>query len=349
MNKRSIKMAVIFSLLIFAVLSLTSFLSMIMTARFFRPGMLRPGVGVGHFSIPMITSVLAGCIISYLVTRRPIRTAEEISKATKAVAKGDFSIRLDEKTSVSEFREMANNFNIMVKELEGTEMLRKDFIENVSHEFKTPLAAIEGYTTLLQKKDLSEEKREEYIRKILFSTHRLNSLTGNILLLSRLEKQETEISKKEFSLDEQIRESLLLLENDWSEKNLDLDIQLSVCNYYGNEELLAHVWQNIIGNAIKFVPTNGAIAVKLFYYQRDVIIMISDSGPGMNEETMKRVFEKFYQGDSSRSTGGNGLGLALAKRIIDLHSGEIFVHSEVGKGTAFTVRLSNNTNKTIIN
>ncbi len=339
MNKRSLKMAVVFSLLIFAVLTLTSFLSMIMTARFFRPGMLRPGIGPGHFSFPMITSVLAGCIISYLVTRRPIKTAEEISKATKAVAKGDFSIRLDEKTSVSEFREMATNFNVMVKELENTEMLRKDFIENVSHEFKTPLSAIEGYTTLLQKKDLSNEKKEEYIRKILLSTHRLNSLTGNILLLSRLENQEVDISKKEFLLDEQIRESILLLEEKWSEKEIELDIQLSHCRYYGNEELLAHVWLNLIGNAIKFVPHNGAVAVKLCYYHDDTIIMVSDNGPGMDNETIKRVFEKFYQGDHSRSTGGNGLGLALAKRIIDLHQGEIIVQSEEGKGTAFTVRL----------
>lgn len=339
MNKRSIKMAVIFSLLIFAVLSLTSFLSMIMTARFFRPGMLRPGIGPGHFSIPMITSVLAGCIISYLVTRRPIKTAEEISKATKAVAKGDFSIRLDEKTSVSEFREMASNFNVMVKELESTEMLRKDFIENVSHEFKTPLAAIEGYTTLLQKKDLSTEKREEYIRKILFSTHRLNSLTGNILLLSRLENQEVDTVKKDFCLDEQIRECILLSEEKWSEKNINLDIRLSTCRYYGSEELLSHVWTNIIGNAVKFVPQNGAIAIELFHYQNEIIVVISDSGPGMNEETLKRVFEKFYQGDTSRSTGGNGLGLALAKRIIDLHKGTIIVQSEEGKGTAFTVRL----------
>lgn len=344
MNKRSIKMAVVFSLLIFAVLTLTSFLSMIMTARFFRPGMLRPGIGPAHFSFPMITSVLAGCIISYFVTRRPIKTAEEISRATKAVAKGDFTIRLDEKISVSEFREMASNFNIMVKELENTEMLRKDFIENVSHEFKTPLSAIEGYTTLLQKKDLSAEKREEYIRKILLSTHRLNSLTGNILLLSRLENQEVVIRKKEFLLDEQIRESILLLEEKWSDKNIDLDIQLSHCRYYGSEELLSHVWTNIIGNAVKFVPSGGAIAVKLFRHQNNVIVIISDSGPGMNEETLKRVFEKFYQGDTSRSTGGNGLGLALAKRIIDLHDGEIIVQSEEGKGTAFTVRLPCNSN-----
>lgn len=339
MNKRSIKMAVIFSLLIFAVLALTSFLSTIMTARFFRPGMLRPGIGPVHFAFPIITSVLAGCIISYLVTRRPIKTAEEISKAMKAVAKGNFSIRLDEKTSVSEFREMASNFNVMAKELESTELLRKDFIENVSHEFKTPLAAIEGYTTLLQRKDLSDEKKEEYVRKILLSTHRLNSLTGNILLLSRLENDEANISKKTFLLDEQIRESILLLEETWSEKNIALDIQLSPCKYYASEELLSHVWTNIIGNAVKFVPQGGAIAIKLFYHQNNVIIMISDSGPGMNEETMKRVFEKFYQADSSRSTGGNGLGLALAKRIIDLHKGEIFVQSEEGKGTAFTVKL----------
>lgn len=339
MNKRSLKMAFIFSLLIFAVLTLSSFLSMMMTVCFFRPGMLRPGIGAGHFSIPMIISVLAGCIISYLVTRRPIKTAEEISKATKAVAKGDFNIRLDEKTSVEEFREMAHNFNVMVKELESTEMLRKDFIENVSHEFKTPLSAIEGYTTLLQKKDLSDEKREEYIRKILMSTRRLNSLAGNILLLSRLENREIEIKKTEFCLDEQIRECILMLEDKWVEKNINLDVSLFPCTYCGNGELLEHVWQNIIGNAIKFVSRNGTVSVRMYCYYSDIVVVISDNGIGMDEETQKRVFEKFYQGDGSRSTGGNGLGLALAKRIIDLHSGEIIVQSELNKGAAFTVRL----------
>ncbi len=344
MNKRSLKMAVVFSLLIFAVLTLSSFLSIVMTARFFRPDMLRPGIGAGHFSIPMIISVLAGCIISYLATRRPIKTAEEISKATKAVSKGDFSIRLDEKTSVEEFREMASNFNVMVKELENTEMLRKDFIENVSHEFKTPLSAIEGYTTLLQRKDLSEEKREEYIKKILLSTRRLNSLAGNILLLSRLENREIEIEKTDFCLDEQIRECILMLEDKWVEKSINIDVQLFPCSYCGNGELLAHVWQNIIGNAIKFAPQNGTVSIRLYCCHNDVVVVISDNGVGMDEDTQKRVFEKFYQGDASRSTGGNGLGLALAKRIIDLHSGEITVQSELHKGAAFTVSLPVATN-----
>ena len=234
---------------------------------------------------------------------------------------------------------MAHNFNLMAKELAGTEILRTDFVENVSHEFKTPLSAIEGYTTLLQRKDLSEEKRQNYTKKILYNTRRLSTLTSNILLLSRLENQEIGIKKETFCLDEQLREILLLLEDGWTEKKLELEIDLDAVDYYGNKDLLAHVWQNILSNAIKFAPENGIIHILLRRENGSLITSITDNGIGMSEDVMRRIFEKFYQGDFSRSSQGNGLGLALAKRIVDLHGGNISVSSKEGKGTTFTVSL----------
>lgn len=163
----------------------------------------------------------------------------------------------------AEFRTMAHNFNIMARELAHTEILRNDFVENVSHEFKTPLSAIEGYTMLLQKKELSNEKREEYTGKILHNAKHLSVLTGNILLLSRLENQEIDIKKEFYSLDEQLREIILMFEEKWSTKNIDLDIEMDDVIIYANEGLMAHVWQNILENAIKFTNENGCIQIQL--------------------------------------------------------------------------------------
>lgn len=210
-------------------------------------------------------------------------------------------------------------------------------LKTFHHEFKTPLAAIEGYVTLLQRKGLSEEKRQEYTSRILFNTKRLSSLTGNILLLSRLENQESEIQKESYSLDEQLREIILLYEPQWSEKELDLDIDLDSVMCYGNKDLLAQVWQNLIGNAIKFVADGGRIRILLRQKQSGIEVSIIDNGAGMSEDVMNRIYEKFYQGDTSRSSSGNGLGLTLAKRIVDLHGGTISASSKEGKGTAFTV------------
>lgn len=297
-----------------------------------------------HRGVPLIVfavvSIMLGSAMSQLAGRRPIAKIIKFTEATKQIAKGDFTVRLDESIPVAEFREMAHNFNIMAKELAGIEILRNDFIENVSHEFKTPLTAIEGYATLLQKKGLSEEKRAEYTGKILLNTRRLSTLTGNILLLSRLENQEIEIKKERFSLDEQLREIILLFEPQWSAKRLDLDIELDPVEFYGSSELLAQVWQNILGNAMKFASDNGEVQVLLRGVgDTNIEVSIADNGIGMNEEVVQRAFEKFYQGDPSRAASGNGLGLSLAKRIVNLHGGTIEVTSREGCGTVFIVRL----------
>jgi signal transduction histidine kinase len=339
MNKRTLKTAVLFSALVFIILVATMFLNVLFTMAMFRSGILDVQHRESSLIFFAIISVIIGMIISKFVARRPIGSIVEISEATKEIAKGNFNVQMNEDIRVTEIQTMARNFNLMVRELAATEILRNDFVENVSHEFKTPLAAIEGYVTLLQRKGLSEEKRKEYTDRILFNTKRLSALTGNILLLSRLENQEIEIKKESYSLDEQLREILLMYEPQWSGKKLDLDIDLDSVICCGNKELLAQVWQNLIGNAIKFVSDKGNIRVLLRQKQNAIVVSVVDNGPGMSKEVMGRIYEKFYQGDTSRASSGNGLGLTLAKRIVDLHGGTISVSSKEGKGTTFTVSL----------
>ncbi len=339
MNKRTLKTAVLFSALVFVILVATMFLNVLFTMAMFRSGILDVQHRESSLIFFAIISVIIGMIISKFVARRPIGSIVEISEATKEIARGNFNVQMNEDIRVTEIQTMARNFNLMVRELAATEILRNDFVENVSHEFKTPLAAIEGYVTLLQRKGLSEEKRKEYTDRILFNTKRLSALTGNILLLSRLENQEIEIKKESYSLDEQLREILLMYEPQWSGKKLDLDIDLDSVICCGNKELLAQVWQNLIGNAIKFVSDKGNIRVLLRQKQNAIVVSVVDNGPGMSKEVMGRIYEKFYQGDTSRASSGNGLGLTLAKRIVDLHGGTISVSSKEGKGTTFTVSL----------
>lgn len=338
-NRRKRRLSVMFSLLIFLTLTATLFLSGCVN------WLLAKGLGMERMSrglIPLIVaavSIALGTAISRFVGRRPLAEIAAISQAAKAVAKGDFTVRVGEDIAVDELRELAESFNRMTRELAGTELLRSDFVENVSHEFKTPLSAMEGYAALLQRPGLGEEKRREYTQKILQNTRRLSTLTSNILLLSRLEHQEFDLPTERFLLDEQLREVILSMEDKWTEKELELDIGLCSAVCQGNQELLAHVWQNILGNAMKFAPRGGIVRVTLQREGNAWQVAIADNGPGMTEEVRRRVFEKFYQGDSSRSSQGNGLGLALAKRIVDLHGGEIVVDSKEGRGARFTVLL----------
>lgn len=339
MTKRSFRTAVIFSLMLFVITTVTALLTMILAMVMYRLGLLSSGRNPLMILVPVTISIIFGTLTSRKAGKRPVQALEEISQATKVVADGDYSVQLSLNIPIEEVQNTVKNFNAMTRQLASTELLRNDFIANVSHEFKTPLAAIEGYTMLLQKKGLSEEKRLEYSDRILHNTKRLSALTGNILLLSKLENQELGIERETFCLDEQLREIVLLFEDQWTEKNIELDIDLDNADYSGNKELLAQVWQNIFGNALKFTPQNGKICVYLRNKADRVQVSISDNGSGMDEQTKQRVFEKFYQGDRSRAASGNGLGLTLAKRIVDLHGGEIAVMSRVNVGSTFTVTL----------
>ena len=227
----------------------------------------------------------------------------------------------------------------MAKELESTEIIQTDFISNVSHEFKTPIAAIEGYSMLLQNDDNLTNEQKEYVDKIIFNAQRLSSLTGSILILSKLENQSIVANRTLFDLTEQIRQSLLALETEWEKKDIEFDVELDEADIIGNEAIFHHVWDNLIANAIKFSPRGGVIKMTLSKYDTRVVFTISDQGPGITEDGKKHIFDKFYQEDSSHKQKGNGLGLALVKKIIELEDGEIFVTNNDDTGCTFTVIL----------
>lgn len=281
---------------------------------------------------------------AYLVTNQIFGPLERINGALRQVSKGNYSA-LTYDGKIKELRETVDGFNLMVKELNSVEMIRSDFIANVSHEFRTPLSSISGYVTLLQDPDLTAAEKEEYIRKIFFNIEKLNDLTANILQISKLENQGVPSAPERYRLDEQIREAIVLLEPKWSAKSLRLDIDLQEVYYVGQRQLMLQVWLNIIGNAVKFTDEGGEIAVRLSKTGRTVKASVADDGIGMTAETRRHIFEKFYQGDTSRRSQGNGLGLALCKEILDSCGGRIEVSSEPGHGAAFMITLEeHNTN-----
>ena len=284
-------------------------------------------------------SLLIGCAIAVFVGKLIIRPIQNMGAAFDELSKGNFDVRVPTDEKIDEIREMAQRFNSMTYDLSHIETLRNDFVVNVSHEFKTPIAAIEGYATLLQNHRLTPEKHEHYVEKILDNSRRLTNLSSSILMLSKLENQETVMNKTEYRLDEQIRQSILMLESKWAGKEITFDMDLPRQMYYGSQQLLEQVWSNIVDNAIKHSPDKGVIHVRIEDFKTHLSVTISDQGDGMNEEIQKHIFEKFYQGDSSRKADGNGLGLALVKRIIDLCNGRVSVKSEPDKGAAFTVEL----------
>ena len=286
-----------------------------------------------------LMSLLLGTVIALYVGRLIVRPVQRISEAFDALSAGNFDVRVPEDQSVREIREMAQHFNAMAHDLSHMETLRSDFVANVSHEFKTPIAAIEGYATLLQRPDLPPERRSRYVEKILDNARRLSSLSGNILMLSKLENQELIPGQSEFRLDEQLRRCILLLESKWAEKDLQWDLDLPRRDYFGSEELLEQVWCNLLDNAIKHSPDGGVISVRLRDTGAAIAVSVTDRGDGMSQEVQKHIFEKFYQGDPSHKAQGNGLGLALVKRIVELCRGQIAVRSAPGRGAEFEITL----------
>lgn len=287
----------------------------------------------------LLGSLLVGAVIALFVGRLIIRPVENISNAFDQLSRGNFSIRVPEDERVAQIRDMACKFNAMAQDLSNIETLRTDFVVNVSHEFKTPLSSIEGYATLLQNSALAPKKREYYIRKILDNSRKLSDLSSDILMLSKLENQQIVPGGGEFRLDEQIRKTILLLEDRWSARQIEFDMELPRQMYYGSEALLERVWSNIIDNAIKHSDVGGSIRITMEQRHSQVCVTIADDGCGMSQEVQKHIFEKFYQGDPSRREEGNGLGLALVRRIVELCNGQISVRSSPGCGAAFTVTL----------
>ncbi|MBE6579829.1 MAG: HAMP domain-containing histidine kinase [Ruminococcaceae bacterium] len=286
-----------------------------------------------------IFSILIGGALSWYVNHRILKPITRLSDAMDRVAAGEFNVTLASHSRIREIRNIYEKFNLMTGELRSTEILQRDFISNVSHEIKTPINAIEGYVTLLQSTENIDETEEIYIEKILLNTRRLSELVGNILLLSKLENCSIEAGGTCFRLDEQIRLAIMLLEPKWQEKELGFDVELEELTYYGNTGLLCHVWSNLIGNAVKFSPRGGEVTLRLWEEGERLCFSVADQGEGISPEVQKRMFQQFYQGDSSHKAEGNGLGLTLAKRILDLCGGEIFGENLREGGCRFTVYL----------
>lgn len=287
----------------------------------------------------ILFSFIIGTLCAFLVNRIIFAPVKRLSESMRRVAEGNFGLKLDTKSCITEVNDIYQSFNLMEKQLAATEILQTDFVSNVSHEFKTPISAIEGYATLLQDEGLTDAQRSEYAQRILLNTGRLSHLAGNILLLSRVDNQAIQTPGRTFSLDEQIRQTIVLLEPRWSEKDIEFDVELDNAEFTGDESMLMHVWNNLIGNAIKFSPQGGVLAMRLRHEQDGLLFTLDDQGPGVKPEAMTHIFEKFYQGDGSHRQDGNGLGLALVKRILDRCGGSVWAENLPGGGCRFSVRL----------
>lgn len=287
----------------------------------------------------ILLSIIIGAAMAWFVSFAFFAPITKLQDAMGEVANGNFDLKLETNSKFNEIKEIYSHFNLMVKELGATETLQSDFISNVSHEFKTPINAIEGYATLLQDKAVEESERGQYIEKILFNTRRLSELVGNILLLSKVDCQAIESKKSTFRLDEQIRQCIVALEPKWEEKNIEFDVELEDAEYFGNEGMLFHVWSNLIDNAVKFDSYGGMVKITLEDKNREYVFVIEDNGEGIADENKKAVFNKFFQEDTSHKQEGNGLGLALVKRILDLSGGRIEVSDRDDGGCRFTVSL----------
>ncbi len=274
------------------------------------------------------------------------KAAKQIAEAARRVVQGDFRVRIARGNRLGTdetFNEIIDCFNKMAEELEGVETLRTDFIANVSHEMKTPLAIMQNYGTLLQTPGLEETQRIEYAKGVTDGSRRLADMMTNILKLNRLEKQQIYPKTEDYDLGEQLCECFLNYEMVWERKQIEIDTMIAEdVKVSTDKELLTLVWNNLFSNAFKFTPEGGKVMVTLEVDERDAIVKVADTGCGMSPETGAHIFEKFYQGDTSHQTQGNGLGLALVKRVVDILQGEISVESKIGEGSTFTVKFRRN-------
>ncbi len=289
--------------------------------------------------ISLLCTVLDGVRRWFLVTR-PVR---RIAQAARKITQGDFSVRIRPVFSVDRqdgLNTIIRSFNQMAEELSGIETLRTDFISNVSHELKTPLAVIQNYGALLQQPDLPEERRIEYAKAVTDASRRLANLITNILRLNKLENQQIFPENKTLDLGEQLCECLLAFEDIWEEKDITIHTELAEeIQIKSDVELLSLVWNNLFSNALKFTPRGGCVSVRLWTEPSYAVVEVSDTGCGISPQVGARIFEKFYQGDTSHAAQGNGLGLALVKRVVDIVEGDISVSSEVGRGSQFIVKI----------
>ena len=288
--------------------------------------------------LSLLLTLLIGLIAAMIGGYRLLVPVRRLDEATRKVAAGDFTVRIPAPKRMDEIGSLIESFNTMTRELGSVEMLRSNFVSDISHEFKTPLTAIEGYAKLLEG-DCSPEERREYVGTITDETRRLSVLVANILMINRLDKGNIPSERHPVRIDEQIRHALALCEAGWTGKNLELDLELDEIYFAGYESLLMQVWANLIDNAVKFSPDGGRISLALHQKGERVVFVICNDGDNIPEESRPHLFEQFYKADPSRGGEGNGLGLSIVKRVAELHGGEASVENLPGSGVRFTIFL----------
>ena len=293
----------------------------------------------GFWIIPLfiVAGVLIGMLVTMWISKLVLKPSWELILGVKRLSQGDYSVRLD-LGGAYEMKELSNNFNNLARELENTEILRSDFINNFSHEFKTPIVSVKGLVELLKKPDLSEEKRLVYLKIIEEELARVSDMATNILNLSKIENQNILTDITEFNLSEQIRTSILLLEKKWTKKNIDFKLDFDEFSYRGNEDLLKHVWINVLDNAIKFSFEQSVISVDIGETDDFITVKVTNSGETIPEKEFKNIFNKFYQKDKKALSEGNGIGLYIVSHIVKLHQGTASVQS-ADNLTTFTITL----------
>lgn len=289
--------------------------------------------------LPIIVANIIGILLSIIVSHYILKPISKLSRHVLKVIDSDFSVQLDENHRIEEVADLYRSFNIMVSELKSIDRFQNDFTSVISHEFKTPLTRIQGYAQLLDQADISPEQERKYREYIIDSTKELTHLVDDILSISKLDNQEIRLEKEVIQLDEHIRRTLVNLQEAWEQKGIEIEVNLERIQYYGNPQLLNQVWTNLLENAIHHTHRHGLIQVTLKKQDSNILLIISDNGVGMPADQLHLIFDRFYQIERSRSQSGNGLGLAITKRIIDLHRGNISVESQEGLGSIFTIRL----------
>jgi len=349
-RKQRLALTILFSGIVFCFFIVTMLVVGSVIIFLIRRGFIEPGSDIPKIyqliiNI-MITSVLIGSFFAAIISRIPLKPVNTLINAMNRLASGDFKTRLyfgrifrKHPTAV----EITESFNYMAEQLEKTEMLRFDFINNFSHEFKTPIVSIAGFAKLLKRGDLTEEQKAEYIDIIEEESLRLAALATNILNLTKIENQTILTDVSEYNLSEQIRSCVLLLENKWAKK--DILPELNFDEYYicANEEMMKEVWINLIDNDIKYSDKGGMVKINITETEERILVSVSNTGAEIPDESKELIFRKFYQADESHSSEGNGIGLAIVKKIVRLHDGDITVFSRNNK-TVFTVSLPKNPN-----
>ena len=345
-HKQRFALTLLFSFVVFCILVITIIIVNVIVLileqfDFFSDN--RFSLSVVEFIMLLITgaSLAIGTLISVLMGKIPLKPFNTMINGLNRLAKGDYKARIKFGKLIRRhpaMTELTNSFNMLAEELENTELLRSDFVNNFSHEFKTPIVSIAGFAKLLKRGKLTVEQQQEYLNVIEEESLRLADMATNVLNMTKVENQSILSNVSEFNLSEQLRACVLLLERKWSKKSIEFSMDFGEHTIEGDEELLKQIWLNLVDNAVKFSPEGGLVEIGIQTKGENVRVSILNEGPEITPDVQKRIFDKFYQADESHATEGSGIGLAVVKRIVVLHGGNVTVHSE-NHLNLFTVEL----------